>query len=443
MPVKIGFISLGCDKNRVDSEIMLGLLQRAGYVITSDMSKAEIIIINTCGFIDPAKEESIAAILEAAEYKKNGKCRHVLVAGCLAQRYGAELLQELPEVDGVMGTGALPEIVSVINRMNAGERPMAVREPGYIYRGRVPRVQTTLRHTAYLKIAEGCDNRCSYCIIPSVRGRYRSRPLEDLLAEAQELCSRGVRELVLVAQETTRYGVDIYNKYALADLLQALAAVEGLRWIRLMYTHPASFTEELIAVLASFDKICRYIDLPLQHASDRILHLMNRRGRKKDITRLIGKLRSAIPGLTLRTTFLVGFPGETERDFIELLSFMEQVQFERVGIFGFSPEEGTPAAAMPGRVDDEVVAERMDRAMRLQQGISLARNRRLVGSEMTVLVEGWDDEEKMYWGRTEADAPEVDGRIFFVSEKETGAGEFVRVKVLDATEYDLAGVRVG
>ncbi|AGL01324.1 30S ribosomal protein S12 methylthiotransferase RimO [Desulfoscipio gibsoniae] len=441
MATAIGFISLGCAKNRVDSEIMLGQLRQAGYDITGDINQADVIIVNTCGFITAAKEESIAAILDAARCKITGRCRVLLVAGCLSQRYGNELLQDLPEIDGVMGTGAVPEIVAVLKRIHAGERPLAVSAPGYIHQSQVPRVLTTPNYTAYLKIAEGCDNCCSYCAIPAIRGPYRSRTMDDIINEARLLCSGGVRELIVAAQETTRYGRDIYGRYALTGLLQKLALIEECRWIRIMYCYPDSFTEELVELLATSLKICRYVDLPLQHINNRLLRMMNRRGNKESIVKLVDKLRQNIPGVTLRTTFIVGFPGETEQEFNELLDFMEQVKFERAGVFGYSPEEGTPAEALPGRVSDEVLAERVDQAMRLQQRISLAHNHNKVGQVLTVLVEGWDDDAKMYWGRTEADAPDIDGRVFFTSRTVAREGDFVRVKVLDAAEYDLSGVR--
>lgn len=441
MSTRIACISLGCSKNRVDSEVMLGHLREAGYDLTNDMKMAEIIIVNTCGFITDAKKESISAILEAAQFKKTDNCRYLLIAGCLSQRYGHELLNELPEIDGVMGTGSITEVVSVLNRMQAGERPNVVTSPGHIYHGLQPRVLTTPQHTAYLKIADGCDNCCSYCAIPAIRGPYSSRAIEDVLAEAQELCNTGVKELIVVAQESTRYGVDLYGKYALAELLQGLVEVKECHWIRLMYCYPTTFSEQLIELMASSPKICSYVDLPLQHINNRILRMMNRRGSKEDIVNLIEKLRRMINKPTLRTTFIIGFPGETEQEYQELLDFMRYVKFERVGVFGFCPEEGTPAATLPGRLNDETIAERVEQAMLLQQSISLAHNQNAVGQEITVLVEGWDDDINMYWGRTEADAPEIDGKVFFASHENVQKGNFIKVKILDATEYDLTGVR--
>ncbi len=440
MSTSIGLISLGCAKNRVDSEELLGQLRQAGYTLTSDINQAEVIIVNTCGFITAAKEESIAAILEAAQYKIIGRCRKLLVVGCLSQRYGNELLQEMPEIDGIMGTGAVPEVVKVLQTIHLGQRPLAVGAPGYISK-RLARVLTTPSYLAYLKIAEGCDNCCSYCVIPAIRGPYRSRAMDDIISEAQWLCSSGVKELIVVAQETTRYGRDIYGRYALPELLQRLAAIDECRWVRIMYCYPDSFTDGLIKLLAATPKICRYIDLPLQHINNRLLRVMNRRGSKEYIIKLVDKLRQSIPGVTLRTTFIVGFPGETEQEFSELLDFMAQVKFERAGVFAYSPEEGTAAEMLPGRISDDEVAERVNQAMSLQQRISLRHNLDKVGQELMVLVEGWDDDAKMYWGRTEADAPEIDGKVFFTSRAVVREGNFVRVKVIDAAEYDLSGVR--
>ena len=441
MDKKIGMISLGCAKNRVDTEIMLGHLQKAGYPITGEVEEAEVIIINTCGFITAAKEESINAILDAAKLKQTGRCARIVVAGCLAQRYATELLDDIPEIDGIMGTGAVPEIVSTVNKVLTGERPVLVNKPGYIHHGQESRILTTPRHTAYLKIAEGCENRCSYCAIPTIRGPYRSKPMEEIIEEAKELCSQGTRELIVVAQETTRYGIDLYGRYKLANLLQGLEKIENCRWIRLMYCYPTSITGELLEVIKSSKKICRYIDLPLQHINNRILKMMNRRGSKEYIAYLINKLRRLMPGITLRTTFIVGFPGETEAEFNELLSFIEATRFDRAGIFGYSPEEGTAAERLPDRVSEQEIAARLEAVMALQQGISAQNNRKFVGAEKIVLAEGWDTDASLYWGRTEGDAPEIDGKVFFASEELVRAGDFVKVKILDSTEYDLSGVR--
>ncbi|SFG48689.1 SSU ribosomal protein S12P methylthiotransferase [Desulfotomaculum arcticum] len=441
MDKKIGMISLGCAKNRVDTEIMLGHLQKAGYQLTGEAEEAEVIIINTCGFITAAKEESINAIFDAVRLKETGRCARIVVTGCLAQRYATELLEEVPEIDGIMGTGSVPEIVSTVNKVLTGERPVLVGTPGYIHHGKEPRILTTPRHTAYLKIAEGCENRCSYCAIPTIRGPYRSRPMEEIIEEAKELCLRGTKELIVVAQETTRYGIDLYGGYQLANLLQGLERIENCRWIRLMYCYPTTITGELLELIKSSPKICRYIDLPLQHINNRILKMMNRRGSKEHITYLISKLRRMMPGITLRTTFIVGFPGETEAEFNELLSFIEQTRFDRAGIFGYSPEEGTAAEKLPGRISDPEIAARVEAAMELQQDISAQNNRKFIDAEKTVLAEGWDNDANMYWGRSEGDAPEIDGKVFFASEELVRAGDFVKVKILDSTEYDLSGVR--
>ena len=446
----IGFISLGCEKNRVDSENMLGYLRQAGYILTNDIKQAEIIIINTCGFISIAKEESIASILESAQYKTVGACNLLLVVGCLAQRYGDELLNEIPEIDGVMGTGTVAEIVTLIEKIKNTEKTKSKQQLnlvgalgfGGIKHATSPRVLTTPGYMAYLKIAEGCDNRCSYCAIPIIRGPYSSRPLADIVQEAELLCAQGVKELIIVAQETTRYGKDIYKRYALTELLARLTEVNGLHWLRLLYCYPDAFTDELITLMASSSKICSYIDLPLQHINNRLLQQMNRRGSKEEIVQLITKLRLAIPDLTLRTTFIVGFPGESEAEFNELLSFMEESKFERAGVFGYSLEEGTPAASLSGHLSDEVIKERVNKAMLLQQRISLNHNQNKIGRSLVVLASGWDGEAMMYWGRSAADAPEIDGKVFFTSEYVVQEGDLLTVKILSASEYDLSGVQI-
>lgn len=439
MSLRVGVVSLGCVKNLVDTELMLGLLDRAGFEITSNQNDADVLIVNTCGFITEAKEESISTILKMARSKVTGRCRVLLVAGCLAQRYGRELLDEMPEVDGVMGTGDVSLVVEVVRRTLAGERVGEIGPPGFLHTYRFPRVRATAPHLAYVKIAEGCDNRCAYCAIPAIRGPYRSRRLEDIEAEVRSLAAAGVKEIIIVAQDTTRYGYDLYGRLALPDLLRRLVAADGLQWIRLMYCYPDEVTEELIEVMAAEKKICRYIDLPLQHASDEILKRMNRRGTRRDIESLIRNLRSAIEGLTLRTTFIVGLPGEEERHFQELLEFMAEVKFERVGIFKYSPEEGTPAADMPGQVPEEVKKERFKRAMKLQRTISMSHNRSRIGLVMPVLVEAWDERRKMYRGRSEGDAPEVDGNVYLTAPKPLRAGEMVNVRITAAREYDLVG----
>lgn len=440
MSLKVGLVSLGCPKNLADSEIMLGLIKDAGFELTNREREADVLIVNTCSFISDAKEESIKTILELARHKETGACRALLVTGCLAQRYPGELLDEMPEVDGVVGTGSIPEIPEVIHRAIGGERVSLVGTPGYLPAWATPRVQATPPYTAYLKIAEGCDNRCAYCTIPEVRGPFRSRQPGDILEEAGVLARRGVKEMILVAQDTTRYGLDLYGKPALGDLIRGLVRVEGLVWLRLLYAYPTLLTDDIIDLLAKENKLCRYLDLPLQHAAGDVLSRMKRPGSGDEAARLVAGLRSAVPGITLRTSFIVGFPGETEGEFQELLDFMSEVKFDRVGIFAYSREEGTPAAEMPGQVPEEVKAERRARAMALQQKISLARNLAKVGEELKVLVEGLQAKKRrLYAGRSEGDAPGIDGRIFFYSDIDLTPGDFVTVRVKKAREYDLTG----
>lgn len=441
MTVKVGVISLGCSKNLVDTEIMLGLLSSAGYEITASADQADIMLINTCGFITPAKEEAIDAILETARLKEGGRLKVLLVAGCLAQRYGEELLAEIPEIDAVLGPGEIGGVVSLVERAAAGERPGAVGSPEFDYSRVMPRMLTTPGHWAYVKIADGCSNRCSYCAIPDIRGGYRSRPLDVLEAEVEGLVERGVREVILVAQDTTAYGLDIYRRPMLSDLLRRLAA-KGVPWIRVMYCYPTGFTPDLIRVMTEEENICRYIDLPLQHINDDILRKMNRRGAAEEIRRLICSLRSSIPGLTLRTTFMVGYPGEGEAQFEELYKFVEETRFERLGVFRFSPEEGTPAWSMPDTVPDEIKEYRHNKLMDLQRGISLDHNRGKVNTLLKVLVDGkMPGRSNIYYGRTEADAPEIDGSVLFsASRVKIDSGEFANVRVARAFDYGLRGV---
>jgi ribosomal protein S12 methylthiotransferase len=441
MTLKVGLVSLGCPKNLVDSEIMLGLIKDSGFVLTNREQEADILVINTCSFIDQAKEESIKTILELARYKVDGKCRSLLVAGCLAQRYPRELMREMPEIDGLVGTGSIPEIAGAIRRTLDGERVLLVGSPGYLHTADYTRVQSTPSYTAYLKIAEGCDTRCSYCVIPEIRGPYRSRKIEDILDEAAGLAGRGVKELILTAQDTTLYGKDLYSRLALDELLARMEGIEGLVWVRILYTYPTYFTDNLIETMAKGEKICRYIDIPLQHAADTVLRRMNRRGSREENFRLLEKLRLSIPGITLRTSFIVGFPGESEEEFQELLDFMSEIKFDRAGVFVYSREEGTAAAEMAGQVPEEIKIERRERAMELQQKISLVNNRCKVGENVTVLVEG-SRESGMYYGRTESDAPDIDGKVFFKSYRDLKPGDFIRVLVKGATWYDLSGEQV-
>lgn len=440
MAIKVGMVSLGCPKNLVDSEVILGLLKEAGFEITSREQESDVLVVNTCSFINDAKEESIKTILELARQKDKGSCRALLVTGCLAQRYSEELLAEMPEIDGLVGTGFLADIPGIVHRVLAGEKVSLVGAPGYLHTAHTPKIQATPPYTAYLKIAEGCDNCCSYCIIPAIRGPYRSRDMEDIVNEAVKLVQRGVKEINLVAQDTTRYGVDLYGRPVLDDLIRRLVAVDGLVWLRLLYTYPALLNDEIIRLIATEKKLCRYLDIPLQHAGNNMLKLMNRRGGREYIVRLIKKIRLAVPEITLRTSFIVGFPGETNNDFQELLDFMAEVKFDRVGVFIYSREEGTTAAEMPGQVPDEVKKERYNKAMALQQKISLEKNRSKVGKVMTVLVEGCSSVKRgIYTGRSEGDAPDIDDKVFFKSNSDLRPGDIVKVLIKGAREYDLTG----
>ena len=432
--MKIGLVSLGCPKNLVDSEIMLGILQKEGHTITNNESEASVLIVNTCAFIDEAKDESIKTILELAHHKVTGSCRVLLAAGCLAQRFPRELSEEMPEIDGLLGTGAVVDVAEMVKEALSGERKINTGGGlGYLPKAGTPRVVSTPKYTAYLKIAEGCDNRCSYCVIPHVRGPYRSRSLEDLADEGAMLTAHGAKEIILVAQDTTRYGTDLYNRTALPDLLKRLAALEGAYWLRLMYTYPALLNDDLIELMAAEKKVVPYIDLPLQHASDRILARMNRRGSSAQILKLMEKIRKTVPGVTLRTSFITGFPGETEEEFQELLDFIREARFDRVGVFAYSREENTPAAAMPDQIPDRIKSERRDQAMAVQQEISLEKNKGKIGKKITVLMEG------AYEGRSEGDAPEIDGKVYVNNDREILPGEFVSVLITGATEYDLTG----
>jgi len=437
--LKVKITSLGCAKNLVDAEVMAGLLRDSGYTITTAGDEADVLVINTCGFIDAAKEESINAILAATEQKNTGRSRVLVVTGCLAQRYKDDILAEIPEIDGLIGTGEIPRIASVIREALEGKRPSYVSTPSFIYDHDMPRILLTPRYSAYIKVAEGCNNRCAYCAIPGIRGVYRSRDVDSIVTEAERLAEQGVREVNLIAQDTTRYGLDIYGAYKLDELLVRLSEVQGLYWIRVLYAYPTHFTDSLIDVIAGHQKICKYLDIPLQHADDDILRAMNRQGTRSNIVRLIEKLRRKIPGLTLRTSFIVGFPGETDEKFQTLVDFVHDIQFDRMGVFTYSPEEGTPAFDMPDRVPDRVKEERRDRLMSMQQDISLVKNSARVGSIVRALIEGKEDAQtEVYIGRTEADAPEVDGSIF-VSGGGLAPGDMVRARVTHAYEFDLIG----
>ncbi len=438
--MKIGMVSLGCPKNLVDSEVMLGLIREKQLTVTNDPSDADIIIVNTCGFIESAKEESINTILQMCEYKKTAHCKHVIMAGCLGQRYADDLFESLPEVDAIIGTDTFMDIGWVIDQVAAGRRikHLVKRESKNV--ALAPRMLTTPKHMAYLKIAEGCDNSCSYCIIPKLRGPYTSRPYEEVMAEAKALADSGVKELVVVAQDTTQYGRDLYGELRLAELLRDLNALEGIRWIRVMYLYPNSFSDELIEAFATLDKVCKYIDIPLQHASDRLLRSMDRYDTRAQVEALLDKLRTRIPGITIRTTFIVGFPGETDEDFAELLDFVEKQRFENAGVFTYSQEEGTVAGAMENQIDEAVKEERYHELMALQAGISEEIHQDREDVELDVLVEGFDEEnESLAFGRSQHEAPDIDSTIFIEGAEGVKVGDMVRVRLLQGFTYEMVG----
>lgn len=437
--MKILFVSLGCDKNLVDSEVMLGLLAEKGYGFTDDEAQADIIVVNTCCFIGDAKEESINTILEMAEWKKEGRLKGLIVTGCLAERYQDEIMEEIPEVDSVVGTASYDRIVEVIGQATAGEKKILCGNTDRLVMTKTGRILTTGGHYAHLKIAEGCDKHCTYCIIPKLRGRYRSFPMEKLLKEAQDLADQGVKELILVAQETTVYGVDLYGEKRLHELLKELCRIRGLQWIRVQYCYPEEIYDELIRTIREEPKICHYLDLPIQHASDRILKRMGRRTTKQDLKEIIGKLRKEIPDICLRTTLITGFPGETEEDHGELMDFVDEMEFDRLGVFSYSPEEDTPAACMEGQIPEGVKEVRREELMELQQEISFEKTKAMTGKELWCMVEGRLTDEYAYVARTYKDAPGVDGYIFIQTMTELMSGDFVRVFVTGADEYDLIG----
>ena len=438
--MKILFISLGCDKNLADSEEMLGLLTAGGHEITDDETQADAIVINTCCFIKDAKEESVETILEMAEYKKTGSCHALVVTGCMAQRYQKEIIQEVPEVDAVLGTTSYGDIVKALEEAVAGNHFEEFRDIDYLPDTGSKRVLTTGGHFGYLKIAEGCDKHCTYCIIPKLRGRFRSVPMERLVAQAEDMAEQGVKELILVAQETTVYGKDLYGKKSLHILLKKLCEIRGIRWIRVLYCYPEEIYDELIETIRDEKKICHYLDIPIQHASDRILKRMGRRTYKQELIDIIGKLRKEIPDIVLRTTLITGFPGETEEDHEELKEFVDEMEFDRLGVFTYSPEENTPAAEMADQVPEEVKEERRDELMELQQEISYDRGQDRIGQELLVMIEGKVADESAYIGRTYGDAPKVDGYIFVQTGELLMTGDFAKVRVTGALEYDLIGV---
>ncbi len=440
---RIGFVSLGCPKNQVDSEWMIGLAKEAGCELTNNPEDAEVIIVNTCGFIESAKEESITTVLEMARYKKEGACTSLIVAGCLAERYGQELLDEIPEIDAVMGTGAYRDIVAVIKRVLNKERFVFLPIKGEKPDAPAPRVLTTPDYTAYLKIAEGCDNCCTYCIIPALRGPYVSRPIEQLVDEASQLVKNGVRELILVAQDTTRYGEDLYGKNRLVELMRQLATLPELVWIRLLYCYPSHFSDELIEFIATEPKACHYVDLPLQHAHNDVLQRMNRTDRVEDIRLLLNKLRKSMPDICLRTTLIVGFPGETDEEFAALQAFVAEQRFDRAGIFIYSQEEGTVAAAWPDQVPKEIKEERYHQLMAQQAVISEEKNKALEGTIFTVLIENEDEtQEQVVVGRSWREAPDIDGVIYVEKANNAAVGTFIQVKAVQGFTYDMLTERI-
>lgn len=436
--MKVLLISLGCDKNLVDSEVMLGLLNKAGHQITNDETEADVVVVNTCAFIKDAKEESINTIIEMGELKKSGKLKKLIVAGCLSQRYKDEIMTELPEIDVIIGATNFDKIVEAIGTDEKAivddidYTPVPVRE----------RIVTTTASMAYLKIAEGCNKMCTYCIIPHIRGRYRSVPMDSLLDSARRLADDGIEELVLVAQETTLYGIDLYGEKRLPELLTKLSDIDGIEWIRLLYCYPEEITDDLIETMAANPKICHYIDIPIQHSENAILKRMGRRTSREDIVELVGRLRSAMPDIAIRTTLISGFPGETQEQHNGLVDFVDQCEFDRLGVFTYSPEEGTPAASYPDQVDEAVAEKWRDEIMELQQEISYEKNQEFVGTVMKVLIEGYLSDDDVYVGRTYRDAPGVDGIVFVSAPYELMSGTYVDVKITEGNEYDLTGVIV-
>lgn len=437
--MKVLFVSLGCDKNLVDTEMMLGMLSERGYEFTDDEQEAEAVVVNTCCFIHDAKEESIQTLLEMAELKKTGKVKAVIAAGCLSQRYSDEIQVEIPEVDAIIGTASIDQVADALDEVLAGQKTNHLKdidaEPVFGKK----RIVTTGGHYAYLKIAEGCDKHCSYCIIPKVRGKYRSIPMESLVTEAENLVEAGVKELILVAQETTLYGKDLYGKKMLPELLNRLCEISGLYWIRILYCYPEEITEELIQTISSQEKICNYLDIPIQHASDKILKKMGRRTSNEDIRNIISRVRQEIPDICIRTTFITGFPGETLEDHETVMNFVDEMEFDRLGVFTYSPEEDTPAASFEDQIDEEVKKERQAEIMELQQEIAFEKAEAMVGRAVLAMIEGKVADENAYVGRTYKDAPNVDGMIFINTDEELMTGDFVTVKITGSYEYDLIG----
>ena len=437
---KVGFISLGCSKNLVDTEVMLRKLHDAGFEITPDETEAEIIVINTCGFIESAKQEAIDNILDAAKLKEWGKCRHIIATGCLVERYREEVMREMPEIDALVGVGSICDIAEACEAVMRGEKYTSFKDKNTSKLGG-DRILTADEHSAYLKIAEGCDNKCTYCAIPLIRGKFRSRTVEDIVAEARDLEALGVKELNLIAQDTSRYGLDIYGEYSLARLVREICKATDIPWIRLLYCYPDKITDELIEEMRNNPRLLKYMDIPIQHISDSVLTRMNRHGGKALICATVKKLRERVPGIILRTTAMVGFPGETEEDFTELCEFIKEARFDRFGAFTYS-EEGTAAAEFEGRVDPQTKQDRYDILMQTQLTVTEEQNESKIGNTYTVICDGFDTVAEIYYGRSYQDAPDVDGRVYFTSKKKVEKGEFVDVKITEALDYDLVGCRI-
>lgn len=438
MAEKVKIVTLGCEKNLVDSEIMSGLIHQRGYSLVDNSEEATVIIVNTCGFIDMAKEESVNTILDMADLKKTARLKALIVSGCLTQRYKEELMKEMPEIDGIVGTGDFDKINDIIDQALSGRKPVLVGNPVFNYEKALPRRVSTPRYTAYVKIAEGCDNACTFCSIPIMRGKFRSRSIESVVAEVEQLAAQGVREISLIAQDSTNYGTDLYDRFMLPTLMNKVSEVPGIAWVRLHYAYPGFFTDELIETIAANPKICKYVDMPLQHSEDRILKRMRRPGRQRDARELVAKIRSRIPDVALRTSIIVGFPGETEQEFENLCEFVREMQFDRLGVFAYSREEDTPASRLPDHVPDEVKEYRANTLMELQREIARARNERRIGQVLDVLIERYDGRNDVYVGRSQYDAPEIDGEVF-VTNCKTGIGEIAKVRVTHSFEYDLSG----
>lgn len=439
MTERVKVVTLGCEKNLVDSEIMSGLIEGRGYSLVEDEEEASVIIVNTCGFIDMAKEESIHTILQMAELKKTGQLKALIVSGCLTQRYKETLMQEMPEIDGIVGTGDFHHITDIVDEALRGKKPVMVGNPIFNYEEILPRKVSTAKHFAHIKIAEGCDNNCTFCSIPIMRGKFRSRSIESIVREAEMLAGQGVREVSLIAQDSTNYGSDLYDRFMLPTLLNKVSEVPGIEWVRLHYAYPGFFTDELIDVFANNPKVCNYVDVPLQHSEDLILKRMRRPGRQKDARELIEKIRSRVPDVAIRTSLIVGFPGETEEDFENLCKFVEEMRFERLGVFTYSLQEDTPAARLPDHVPEEVKEYRAATLMELQRSISSEINSNKVGRVLDVLIERYDGRNDVYIGRSQYDAPEIDGEVFVKSDK-AKIGDIMPVKITHAFEFDLSGV---